>query len=190
MRCIPASLAVAALLAFASNSSAQQPPAPPPVWAPPAPAPYYGPPGAWAPPGYAPVPYAMPPGYAPPAAYVPLAEHPARGTERRSTVMMITGFSIAGLGVTSLVLGSVVYTMAAAPVQYDMMCFQAPCGDTIPPSSSRGKAGGIGMMIAGSALVAVGLPIGIYGATKKPREVSPVPRVAIGPAAANLRWTF
>lgn len=166
---------------LAAPASAQAPAATAP--APPAPA-AYPPPGAgWAPPaGYYPY-YAPPPTWgAPPTVFVDAEEG---GTHRRSPAMMITGFTMAGVGVGALLTGAFFY-MAETSVQYEVYdCID--CGGWGNSNDPPGAP--IAAMVVGGLMVAVGVPIGIVGSRKK-KQADPVPGLEVGAASARLRWTF
>jgi hypothetical protein len=197
MKTFPCLLACSALItatAFAPAAFAQDP-------ASAAPSPGYGY-GYGAPPaaGYAAPAYGAPSGYYLPAygaaaGYYasdtrPWAYRDAQGTERRSPAMMITGFSMVGVGVGAVITGALVYTFSQS-VQYDYLCAQEPCYSP-SQSTSSSAVGGVAAMVGGGLFVAVGLPLGIVGAAKKPREdqASPVPQVSVGPTGGAARWTF
>jgi len=193
MRRFSSFLFASAVSVLASAASAQTPapaappqlPAPPAAWTAPPAAPYAAP-GPWAPVQYAPAPgYGY--GYGPPGAWwPPPAPMVPRGTERRSRAMMITGFTLAGVGATALAAGAVFYK-AATSIVYDIACFEGPCSSPSPPTGAP-----IAVMAIGGALFAVGLPIGIYGSTSKPPESMGrwAPEVALGPTSAKLHWSF
>jgi hypothetical protein len=157
---------------FASRASAQSAPPPPPVAAPSlqayAPAPGYS--------GYS--------RYAPPPVIWPTPpSDDARGAERRSPALIATGFTMVGVGLATLSFGAFAY-MVESSIQYD-----GDCMDTCVSRPTH-SIGSVATMIAGGVLFAVGLPLGIYGATKQPRGDDAMPEVAVGPSAARLRWAF
>ena len=198
MKTFPCLLACSALLtatAIVPAAFAQDPAAA-------SPGPGYGY-GAPPPAGYPAPAYALPtgyylPAYGAPAGYYapdarPWAYRDEAGTERRSPAMMITGFTMAGIGVGGVITGALVFAFSQA-VQYDLAieCIQAPCYSGYESSPSAGEVGGVAAMVGGGLLVAVGLPLGIYGSAKKPHEdqASPVPQVSLGPTGGKVRWTF
>jgi hypothetical protein len=203
MKTFPCLLACSALLtaaAIAPAALAQDPAAASPgpgygYGAPPAagyPAAGYPAPAYAAPTGYYLPAYGAPAGYYGPDAR-PWAYRNEQGTERRSPAMMITGFTMAGIGVGGVITGALVFAFSQA-VQYDgaIECIQAPCYSGYSSSPSAGEVGGVAAMVSGGLLIAVGLPLGIYGSGKKPREdqASPVPQVSLGPTGGRVRWTF
>jgi hypothetical protein len=158
-------------------------------------------------PSSAPIPPLGPPPAAPPqvGAQAPVREDPpynplehdglaygawlraTRGTARRSTSMMITGISLATLGVTLLAAGTGIYAGGGT------------CADTPGPIGSNGNAlflcgpqagltAGIALMASGLIGLGIGLPLTFLGAAEVPRAeagsvtgpASPRPTVALG----------
>jgi hypothetical protein len=154
---------------FASQASAQSAPPPAPSLQAYAPAPGYS--------GYS--------GHAPPPVTWPTPpSEDARGAERRSPAMIATGFTMVGIGLATLSFGAFAYMMESS-IQYDV----ADCMDTCASRPTH-SIGSVATMIAGGTLFAVGLPLGIYGATKQPRGDDAMPEIAVGPSSARLRWAF
>ena len=196
MKTFPCLLACSALLAASAIAPAAFAQDPTPA----SPGPGYGY-GSSAPPAGYPAPaYAAPTGdylpiYGAPAGYYapdarPWAFHDIRSTERRSPAMMITGFSMVGVGVGAVITGAFIYS-ASQNIVYGLCVTEEQCNST-PRSAQAGAAGGIAAMVSGGLLIAVGLPLGIVGSARKPRkdQASPVPQVSVGPTGGSLRWTF
>jgi hypothetical protein len=196
MKTFPCLLACSALLtatAIAPAAFAQDPAAASPSYGYGAPPPAgYSAPAYAAPGGYYLPTYGAPAGYYGPEGR-PWAYRDEQGTERRSPAMMITGFTMMGLGVGGVITGALTFAFSQA-VQYDLAieCVQAPCYSGYQSSPSAGEVGGVIAMVSGGLLVAVGLPLGIVGASRKPREnqASVVPQVSVGPTGGSARWTF
>ena len=71
---------------------------------------------------------------------------------------------------------------------YAVDCFD--CGAGYRDGGSD-TAASVATMIGGGVMMAVGLPLGIVGAMKRPVDRSAsVPEVGVGAGSARLRWTF
>jgi hypothetical protein len=175
---------------------------PPPGYGPPPPG--YGPP----PPGYGPPGYYPPPGpyyyYPPPGPYYgqpggPMA--PPEPKERRSTGMMVTGIVLAGIGGLGFIVGVAVYSTAESRISDCAYVYDYGAYGSCDDDSDERQAAGIGMMIAGGALLAVGIPLAVVGGRKvstkskgqpepEVEEASLVPELRMSTRSAALRWAF
>lgn len=201
-------LILAALLCVSVTAAAQEPPAPPPASASPpaAPAAPSSLPGAEPPP----LPASPPPAEPSPASAAPaLPSSPPRSAappplnyqptpwetpagapaKRRSRGMMIGGIVMSALGGVTAIAG-VVYFAAPEPfcdLYGNSGLDRGSCVDTY-----RGV--GVAGMVVGGVLIAIGLPVAIYGAGKVPADAArsaPTPlSLHVGRSDAALRWSF
>ncbi len=131
--------------------------------------------------------YSYPPPYAPPYGRPVVFVDREAQTERKSPAMMIVGFSMTGVGAGLLATGAFFFVVSSSTV-YAVDCFD--CGAGYRDGGSD-TAASVATMIGGGVMMAVGLPLGIVGAMKRPVDRSAsVPEVGVGAGSARLRWTF
>jgi len=98
---------------------------------------------------------------------------------QRSGAMAIGGFVTAGVGLTTALAG--VIAIVAAP-QEGIPCLVPPCPSMPDPNF---VVAGIASMAVGGALLGIGLPVGIVGATRMQS-----PRISIGPSGGAVSFSF
>ena len=179
--CLAVSIALLGLVIPGAAAFAQLPPPPPPESAPLPPTP---PPVKEAPPSDP----TRPPNDAPPPWGAPILGGVAPATKRHSKGMMIAGIVMAGAGGLAIVAGSV--EVGAANGICNLASSQALKYDSCV-SLYRGV--GIGELIFGGVLLAIGVPLALVGSAKEPvnaAQITPALSIHVAPQDTGLRWTF
>jgi hypothetical protein len=158
---------------------------------------------------------ADPPAAPPPAALAPAAPQPfaypqprlsQKGTERRSTAMMVTGISLVGVGAVMMIAGTAFYEAAKACPRFGIVQSDArvgggkvverpECGDP------AGQLTSMAVLFTGSITAALGIPLWILGSSNAPPPLpgprsgkvqapKPSAELRLGPGGAGVRLIF
>jgi len=111
-----------------------------------------------------------------------------RKRKRRSVPLMVTGIILTSLGGVGAIVGLFNLSAAESGSCSYSSSYDSDCVDETQQNV------GIGLAVAGLAMLGAGIPMTIVGAAKVPvepgDETSFVPELTIGPTSGTLRWRF
>jgi hypothetical protein len=101
---------------------------------------------------------------------------------RRRTGLLVAGAVLDGVGIIGLVVG---VELMIAGSQEKCVSLYSACR-----TEAGTRTAGIGALIGGGALLALGTPLLVMGVRKVPAQSSVEPTVLVGASRCALRWSF
>ena len=114
----------------------------------------------------------------------------ADGTERHSPAMRTTGIALTAAGATAVAAGAGLVVFAPEGGS-DIQCVRGPCGGG-PSKDPAFVVAGVAAAGTGVAMLAVGIPLWIAGASPREKPASPSASLSLsgGPGSVRLAGAF